>query len=69
MLEEVLGLVVVGLMKRIVSGTLELSEISEKTSHAVSHYFLNSIRKEKKNVAEVVILWAGRRKAKLKTNY
>ena len=68
MLEEVLGLVVVGLMKRIVSGTLELSEISEKTSHAVSHYFLNSIRKEKKNVAEV-ILWAGRRKAKLKTNY
>ena len=36
--------VVVGLVTRIAAGSQGLSEISGKTSHTVSHSFLNPIR-------------------------
>ena len=42
MLEEVLVCEVEGLMRGIVAGSLGLSKSSGKTSHVVSHSFLNS---------------------------
>ena len=43
MLEEVLVWVVVGLVRRIVEGSLGLSESSGKASHTVCHSFSNPI--------------------------